>query len=119
MRIYYPVPAYRNFNRSFLLLFIDNDDLLRLELKDIGLEFSWPVGRIKEALSGIDVPNSSTPTSCSAESIKSLAILVEELNLPEANIGIAAGVLAFLWLYSSIQGYGTVVCDYFEFLAIC
>ncbi|KAK9919781.1 hypothetical protein M0R45_028359 [Rubus argutus] len=80
----------------------ENDDLLRLELKDIGLEFSWPVGRIKEALSGIDVPNSSTPTSCSAESIKSLAVLVEEPNLPE---GIATGVLAFLWLYSSIQGF--------------
>ncbi|XP_062002695.1 mevalonate kinase-like [Rosa rugosa] len=83
----------------------DNDGLLRLELKDIGLEFSWPVVRIKEALSGIDVPNPSTPTSCPAEAIKSLAILVEELNIPEAKIGIAAGVLAFLWLYSSIQGF--------------
>ncbi|XP_050381798.1 mevalonate kinase [Argentina anserina] len=83
----------------------DNDGLLRLELKDIGLEFSWPVGRIKEALSGIDVPNPSTPTTCPAEAIKSLAILVEELNIPEAKIGIAAGVLAFLWLYSSIQGF--------------
>ncbi|XP_061993586.1 mevalonate kinase-like [Rosa rugosa] len=83
----------------------DNDGLLGLELKDIGLEFSWPVVRIKEALSGIDVPNPSTPTSCPAEAIKSLAILVEELNIPEAKIGIAAGVLAFLWLYSSIQGF--------------
>ncbi|XP_040367378.1 mevalonate kinase-like [Rosa chinensis] len=86
----------------------DNNGLLRLELKDIGLEFLWPVGRIKEALSGIDVPNPSTPTSCPAEVNKSLAILVEELNILEAKIGIAAGVWAFLWLCSSIQGYGTV-----------
>ena len=47
--------------------FIDNDDALRLQLKDVGLEFSWPIGRIKEAISEKDIPNSSVPTSCSIE----------------------------------------------------
>ncbi|CAB4285292.1 unnamed protein product [Prunus armeniaca] len=83
----------------------DNDDALRLQLKDVGLEFSWPIGRIKEALSEKDIPNSSVPTSCSIESLRSLAALVDELKIPEAKIGLGAGVLAFLWLYSSIQGY--------------
>ncbi|XP_059648543.1 mevalonate kinase isoform X2 [Cornus florida] len=84
----------------------DNDDTLKLQLKDMGLEFSWPVGRIKETLpdsgTGCDAP--SSPASCSPWTIKSIAALVEEQNIPEAKIGLAAGVSAFLWLYTSIQG---------------
>ncbi|KAL9667921.1 hypothetical protein QQ045_002290 [Rhodiola kirilowii] len=46
---------------------------------------------------------SSTPKSCPQDSLKSIAALVEEQNIPEAKIGLASGVSAFLWLYTSIQ----------------
>ncbi|KAF5946000.1 hypothetical protein HYC85_016228 [Camellia sinensis] len=83
----------------------DNDDKLKLHFKDMDLEFSWPVGRIKAALSKIGSNDSSSPKSCSSETVKLIATLVEEHNIPEANITLAAGVSAFLWLYTSIQGY--------------
>ncbi|KAK3006121.1 hypothetical protein RJ639_015500 [Escallonia herrerae] len=83
----------------------DDDDTLKLELKDVALEFSWPVGKIKEALPESDRCVASSPTSCLPETIKSIATLVEEYNIPEAKIGLAAGVTAFLWLYTSIHGY--------------
>nr|AOV62770.1 mevalonate kinase [Morus alba] len=83
----------------------DDDDNLKLQLKDLALEFSWPIGRIKEELSGLGCPDSSIATSCSIETAKVLAALVEEQNIPEAKITLASGVSAFLWLYTSIQGY--------------
>ena len=91
---------------------IENDDTLKLQLKDMALEFSWPVSRIKEVLSNLGDRSTSTPASCSLESIKSISALVEELNIPEAKIALASGISAFLWLYTSIQGYacGTVLC---------
>ncbi|XP_021624286.1 mevalonate kinase isoform X2 [Manihot esculenta] len=70
----------------------------------MALEFSWPIRRIREALSSLAAP-SSTPTSCSIESVKSISALVEEQNIPEAKIALASGVSAFLWLYTSIQGF--------------
>ncbi|XP_022150767.1 mevalonate kinase [Momordica charantia] len=88
----------------------DKDDTVKLQLKDLALEFSWPISRIKEAL-GEYVGPVSTPASCSAECLKSIASLVEDQNIPEAKIGLASGVSAFLWLYSSIRGFvpGNVV----------
>lgn len=83
----------------------DNDDTLKLQLKDMDLEFSWPVGRIKAALPELGGCVVSSPTSCSRETLKSIAALAEEQNIPEAKTGLAAGVAAFLWLYTSIQGY--------------
>ncbi|KAB1202219.1 Mevalonate kinase [Morella rubra] len=83
----------------------DNGDLVKLQLKDMELEFSWPVARIKEALPEAGSSLSATPTSCSIESTKSIAALVEEQNIPEAKIGLASGISAFLWLYSCIQGF--------------
>ncbi|CAK9160127.1 unnamed protein product [Ilex paraguariensis] len=83
----------------------DNDDTLKLQLKDMALEFSWPVGKIKEALPELGSHAASSPMSCSLDTIKSIAALVEEHNIPEAETGLAAGVSAFLWLYTSIQGY--------------
>ncbi|OVA05765.1 GHMP kinase N-terminal domain [Macleaya cordata] len=82
-----------------------NDGLLKINLKDMGLEFSWPIERIKEALPELGNPLSSQPQSCSQESLRSIAALVEEQNIPEAKIGLAAGISAFLWLYTSIHGY--------------
>ncbi|KAK4595942.1 hypothetical protein RGQ29_014151 [Quercus rubra] len=83
----------------------DNDEFLRLQLKDLALEFSWPVARIKDALPEVGSLLSSKPTSCSIETMKSIAALVEEQNIPEAKIGLASGVSAFLWLYSCIHGF--------------
>ncbi|KAK7855841.1 mevalonate kinase [Quercus suber] len=83
----------------------DNDEFLRLQLKDLALEFSWPVARIKDALPEAGSLLSSKPTSCSIETMKSIAAQVEEQNIPEAKIGLASGVSAFLWLYSCIHGF--------------
>ncbi|CAH1436810.1 unnamed protein product [Lactuca virosa] len=81
-----------------------SSETLSLQLRDVGLEFSWPTKRIRETLSQtIDSPASS-PTSCSSETMKLIATLVEEHSIPESKIEIAAGVVAFLWLYTSIQG---------------
>lgn len=85
--------------------YVDNDDTLKIHLKDLALEFSWPIGRLKEAISELGIPNSSTPASCSIEATKSIAALVEEQNIPEAKIFLASGLSAFIWLYTSIQGY--------------
>ncbi|KAF8388050.1 hypothetical protein HHK36_026716 [Tetracentron sinense] len=82
-----------------------DDSLIKLQLKDMALEFSWPVGRLKKMLPELGIPQSSTPTPCSPETLKSIAALVGEHNIPEAKSGLAAGVLAFLYLYTSIQGY--------------
>ncbi|KAK0600205.1 hypothetical protein LWI29_012732 [Acer saccharum] len=83
----------------------ENDDTLKLHLKDMELEFSWSIGRIKETLSHLGSPFPSTPTSCTTESVRCIAALVEEQNIPEAKLGLATGVSAFLWLYTSIQGF--------------
>ncbi|KAJ4719493.1 Mevalonate kinase [Melia azedarach] len=83
----------------------DNNDTLKLHFKDVALEFSWSVGKVKETLSHLGSPFPSTPTSCSVETIKCIAVLVEEQNIPEAKIGLASGVIAFLWLYTSILGF--------------
>ncbi|XP_054793405.1 LOW QUALITY PROTEIN: mevalonate kinase-like [Prosopis cineraria] len=83
----------------------DNDDMLKLQLKDMGLEFFWPISRIAEVLPEPRSQPSSVPVSCSVESSKSIAALVEEQNIPEAKIGLASGISAFLWLYSSIQRF--------------
>lgn len=80
----------------------DNDETLSLQLKDVSLEFSWPVARIKEAFPNLETP--IPPSSCSLETLKLIASLVDEQNIPEANIGLAAGVTAFLWLFTSIHG---------------
>ncbi|XP_023537307.1 mevalonate kinase-like [Cucurbita pepo subsp. pepo] len=82
----------------------DKDDTVKLQMKDLALEFLWPTSRIKEALGGF-VGSTSTPTSCPADCLKLMASLVEDQNIPEAKIELASGVSAFLWLYSSILGF--------------
>ena len=83
----------------------DNEDSLKLKLQETALEFSWPITRIRAAFPESTAQLSSTPNSCSVENAKAIAALVEELNIPEAKLGLASGVSAFLWLYSSIQGF--------------
>lgn len=100
------VAASINLHTSVSLLFpSDNDNMLKLNLKDMALEFSWNIGRIREVLPDFDAPSPSTPKTCSIESLRSLASLISELNIPEAKIALASGVSAFLWLYTAIQGY--------------
>lgn len=84
---------------------IENEGTIQLKFKDVGLELSLPIERIKEVLSHLGSPFSSTPTSCSLETIKSITALVEEHSFAEAKIGLTSGVYAFLWLYTSILGY--------------
>ncbi|GAU11536.1 hypothetical protein TSUD_345260 [Trifolium subterraneum] len=67
-----------------------NEELLKLVLKDTALEFSWPISRIREAFPESVALLASTPTSCSVECSKSIAALVEDLNIPEAKIGLAS-----------------------------
>ncbi|PWA87981.1 GHMP kinase, ATP-binding, conserved site-containing protein [Artemisia annua] len=82
----------------------DNDDTLRLHLMDVGLDFSWPTGRIKDILPDSVNSIASSPTTCSDETIKFIKTLVEDHKIPESQIGIVSGVIAFLWLYTCIQG---------------
>lgn len=70
----------------------------------MSLEFSWPVARIKEAFPNLDAQVPMSPSSCSLETLKTVASLVDEQNIPEAKNGLAGGVSAFLWLYTSIHG---------------
>lgn len=67
------------------------------------MEFSWPVAKLKEVLPELGRGSASSPSSCSLETTKAIASLVEELKLPEARIGLASGISAFLWLYTSIH----------------
>lgn len=82
----------------------ENDDRLKLQLKDMGLEFSWPTGRLKQMLPELSGSSCSEPTTCSMEFAEVISSLVEEQHIPEAKVGLASGVSAFLWLYTSIQG---------------
>ncbi|XP_042054085.1 mevalonate kinase-like isoform X2 [Salvia splendens] len=82
----------------------DNEDALKLQLKDVDLEFSWPVGKLKAVLPELGIKSASSPSSCSLETSKAIASLVEELNLADAKLGLASGISAFLWLYTSIHG---------------
>ncbi|KAH1083621.1 hypothetical protein J1N35_023382 [Gossypium stocksii] len=94
-----------------LFVYTLNEDSVRLQLEDVGLDFSWPIKRIREVLSHLGSPFSSTPTLCSLETVKSITALVDEQSFPETRIGLASGVCAFLWLYTSILGFkpGTVI----------
>lgn len=97
---------------------LDNEESLKLVLKDVDLEFSWPISRIREAFPDYVALLSSTPASCSGDSTKSIAALVEELSIPEAKIGLASGVSAFLWLYLSIQGFQSITLHFNYFLNV-
>lgn len=100
------VAASINLCTSVSILFSpDNGDMLKLELKDMELEFSWPMAKLKEILPDFDRPSPSTPLSCSSKNLESIASLHEEQKFPEAQIALASGVSAFLWLYTATQGY--------------
>ncbi|XVF31313.1 hypothetical protein REPUB_Repub16aG0135000 [Reevesia pubescens] len=91
----------------------EDEDTIRLQLKNVGLDISWPIERIKEVLSHLGSPFSLTPTSCSLETVKSINALINEESFLETTIGLASGVCAFIWLYTSILGFkpATVVVN--------
>ncbi|KAK8960404.1 Mevalonate kinase [Platanthera guangdongensis] len=82
----------------------ENHGSVELELKDMGLVFSWPSKILEEAFNSLDTLP-STPQSCSPAHLRLITSLVEEKNIPEAKIWLSSGVSAFLYLYTSIHGY--------------
>lgn len=82
----------------------ENHGSVELELKDMGLVFSWPSKILEEAFHSLDTLP-STPRSCSPAHLQLITSLVEEKNIPEAKIWLSSGVCAFLYLYTSIHGY--------------
>ncbi|KAG7552111.1 GHMP kinase C-terminal domain superfamily [Arabidopsis thaliana x Arabidopsis arenosa] len=108
------VDLYTYVTLRFPLQSAENNDRLTLQLKDISLEFSWSLARIKEAIPYDSTTLCrSTPTSCSQETLKSIAVLVEEQNLPKEKIWLSSGISTFLWLYTRIIGFNpaTVVIN--------
>ncbi|GJR40759.1 mevalonate kinase [Tanacetum coccineum] len=98
------IDLYTYVSLTFPPLPVHSPDTLILHLKDVGMEFSWPVNRFKEALPPMVNATASSPMSCSEETIKVITTQVlKEHTLSESKIEIAAAVVVFLWLYTSIQ----------------
>jgi hypothetical protein len=81
-------------------------DAVELDLKDSGLTFSWPCSRLREVL-GEDCCKAEAPRPCSPDELAVMAKLLEEHVIPEAKIWLSAGLSAFLFLYTSILGFGS------------
>lgn len=71
----------------------------------MSLIFTWPITRLKEAFQETGSLLSPSPRSCSSETLKVLASLVEEQSIPEAKIWLISGVSSCLYLYTSIHGF--------------
>ncbi|XP_033135605.1 mevalonate kinase isoform X2 [Brassica rapa] len=100
------IDLYTYVTLRFPLQAAENNDRLTLQLKDLSLEFSWSVSRLKEVIPfDSNTSSPSTPASCSGETLKSIAVLVEEQNIPEEKIWLSSGISTFLWLYTSIRGF--------------
>lgn len=82
----------------------DGEGSVELELKDMGLLFSWQTSKLEHALHELNSPDALSPRSCSLQYNKVIDSLVEEQNIPEAKIWLFSGVSAFLYLYTSIHG---------------
>lgn len=82
----------------------DGEGSVELELKDMGLLFSWQTSKLEHALHELNSPDALSPRSCSLQYNKVIDGLVEEQNIPEAKIWLFSGVSAFLYLYTSIHG---------------
>ncbi|KAG0460563.1 hypothetical protein HPP92_020860 [Vanilla planifolia] len=82
----------------------ENHGSVELELKDLGLVFSWPSLRLEEAFREMgSLP--STPGPCPPDYMQIITRLVEEKNIPEANIALCSGLYVFLYLYTSIHRF--------------
>lgn len=72
------------------------DETVSLYLSDLKLQLQWSLEEIK------GVVELAETNDASADLIAKLKGLVDDKPFPEANIGVAAGVMAFLFLYVSI-----------------
>ncbi|CAM0884974.1 unnamed protein product [Alopecurus aequalis] len=78
---------------------------VEVDLRDTGLVFSWPCSRLREALGdGLAGAGVSAPRPCSPGELAAMAELLAHEDIPEAKIWLAAGLSAFLYLYTSILG---------------
>uniref|UniRef100_A0ACD5V764 Uncharacterized protein n=2 Tax=Avena sativa TaxID=4498 RepID=A0ACD5V764_AVESA len=76
---------------------------VEVDLRDTGLVFSWPCSQLWEAL-GDKLAGVNSPRPCSSDELAAMAKLLEQEEIPEDKIWIAAGLSAFLYLYTSILG---------------
>ncbi|KAK3164426.1 hypothetical protein QOZ80_1AG0017990 [Eleusine coracana subsp. coracana] len=79
-------------------------DAVELDLKDLGLTFSWACSCLCDVL-GVDYCKAEALRPCSADELAALAKLLEEHEIPKAKIWLSAGLSAFLFLYTSILGF--------------
>ncbi|KAJ4771129.1 Mevalonate kinase [Rhynchospora pubera] len=80
------------------------NELLELDLKDMGLNLSWPCSQLKEVLGDCSA-DGSVLVSCTSEKLELLSGLVAQKNMPQENVQLNSGLYAFLFLYTSILGY--------------
>lgn len=76
---------------------------VEVDLRDTGLVFSWPCSRLREAL-GDRLAEVKAPRPCSPDELAAMAKLLEQEEIPGDKIWLAAGLSAFLYLYTSILG---------------
>eukprot|EP00250_Pteridium_aquilinum_P011815 c20323_g1_i1 orf=304-1428(+) len=79
------------------------NDGVCLQLLDLKLNLQWSLQEIESLVklvhTDVALANPSSP-----DIVAKLKCLLDDKPLPEANIGISSGVMAFLFLYSSILG---------------
>ncbi|GLJ39962.1 hypothetical protein SUGI_0817540 [Cryptomeria japonica] len=80
---------------------------LTINLIDMKVCLTWPIQRLEAAFQSLDifVPDPLCIKPCSTEFMQCVAALLNEEEFPEAIIGVAEGVSAFLFLYISIIGF--------------
>ncbi|KAJ3695696.1 hypothetical protein LUZ60_001073 [Juncus effusus] len=81
------------------------NDQLEIELNDMNLTFTWPISQLKQILGENHAINIFQPKPCSCEKLDLISRLVAEKKIPESKIQIGSGISAFLFLYTSIQGF--------------
>jgi mevalonate kinase len=83
------------------------EDLLELDLKDVGLNLSWSCSQLKEVLGDRSI-DGILPRLCTSEILDLLSGLVAGKNIPQEKIQLNSGLYAFLFLYTSILGYVSI-----------
>lgn len=91
------------FTRCHIRRSFSSTDTICLHLSDLELSWQWSLQEI-EGLVKLVHSEGSLGDANSAYIIDTLKHLLDDKPLPEANIGLASGIMAFLFLYSSILG---------------
>uniref|UniRef100_A0ACD5WMY0 Uncharacterized protein n=1 Tax=Avena sativa TaxID=4498 RepID=A0ACD5WMY0_AVESA len=82
----------------------DGAGAVEVDLRDTGLVFSWPCARLREVFGDTAGAAVNAPKPCSSDELAAMAELLEQEHIPEDKIWLAAGLSAFLYLYTSILG---------------